>query len=223
MARVRIGVIGAGWWSTQSHIPGLLEYEHCRRGCARRPRPGRPQPCGRALRPRPHVSGPPGAPRGRRRRRRGRLRPAHLPLRDRARRARRRRGGPRREADGAAGSRGVGSRRAFEGAPASRSSSATRSSSRAWRRGRRQVLQGGEIGDLLLVSGLFASMVQSLFDARPDDYAHVFEFPAHRAEAGHLLGPRDLGWWPGADPDHARHGDGAVGDGRRARPRSTRG
>lgn len=26
MSRVRIGVVGAGWWSTQHHIPGLLAY-----------------------------------------------------------------------------------------------------------------------------------------------------------------------------------------------------
>jgi predicted dehydrogenase len=26
MSRVRVGVVGAGWWSTQHHIPGLLAY-----------------------------------------------------------------------------------------------------------------------------------------------------------------------------------------------------
>jgi predicted dehydrogenase len=25
---VRVGVIGAGWWSTRFHLPSLVEYEH---------------------------------------------------------------------------------------------------------------------------------------------------------------------------------------------------
>jgi predicted dehydrogenase len=29
MNRVRIGVVGTGWWATQFHIPGLLAYEGC--------------------------------------------------------------------------------------------------------------------------------------------------------------------------------------------------
>jgi predicted dehydrogenase len=28
MERVRVGVIGAGWWATQFHLPSLCEYEH---------------------------------------------------------------------------------------------------------------------------------------------------------------------------------------------------
>ena len=37
MAKARMGVIGAGWWATQFHIPSLKTYEkggpcrHCRR------------------------------------------------------------------------------------------------------------------------------------------------------------------------------------------------
>ena len=41
----------------------------------------------------------------------------------------------------------------------------------------RRALREGEIGDLLLVCGLFASMVQSYYSARPADYADVFKFP----------------------------------------------
>ena len=29
MTKVRVGVVGTGWWATQFHIPGLLAYEHC--------------------------------------------------------------------------------------------------------------------------------------------------------------------------------------------------
>ena len=29
MTKVRVGVVGTGWWATQHHIPGLLSYEHC--------------------------------------------------------------------------------------------------------------------------------------------------------------------------------------------------
>ena len=35
----------------------------------------------------------------------------------------------------------------------------------------------GRIGELLHVSGLFASMVESYFRGQPDDYADVFQFP----------------------------------------------
>src|SRR4051794_30408972 len=28
MTRVRIGVIGTGWWATQFHLPGLIDYAH---------------------------------------------------------------------------------------------------------------------------------------------------------------------------------------------------
>jgi len=41
----------------------------------------------------------------------------------------------------------------------------------------RLALGRGEIGDLLLVSGLFASMVQSYYSSRPGDYADLFKFP----------------------------------------------
>jgi len=112
-----------------------------------------------------------GAARLRRRRR-----AAHVSLRDRPGRPRRRSRRPRREA------------MVLRSAEAWTSSSA---------RGRRAPLVVGytfqftrlaeacpagrsrrrEIGDLLLVSGLFASMAQSYYSSRPQDYADVFKFP----------------------------------------------
>ena len=41
----------------------------------------------------------------------------------------------------------------------------------------RETIQSGAIGDLLHVSGLFASMVESYLRGRPEDYRSVFEFP----------------------------------------------
>lgn len=41
----------------------------------------------------------------------------------------------------------------------------------------RETIQSGRIGELIHVSGLFASMVESYFRGQPDDYAPVFEFP----------------------------------------------
>lgn len=40
-----------------------------------------------------------------------------------------------------------------------------------------ELLQSGRIGDLLHVSALFASMVESYYRGQPDDYADVFAFP----------------------------------------------
>lgn len=41
----------------------------------------------------------------------------------------------------------------------------------------RDAVSGGRIGELLHVSGLFASMVQAYYAGRPDDYRSVFDFP----------------------------------------------
>lgn len=41
----------------------------------------------------------------------------------------------------------------------------------------RDLIHSGRIGELICVSGLFASMVESYFRGRPDDYESVFEFP----------------------------------------------
>jgi predicted dehydrogenase len=176
MSRVRIGVIGTGWWSTQAHIPGLLEYEHADVVALADPDPV-------------NLS------RAAERYSIARTYPSHLALLEAG------------ELDGVivavphtyhyeiardALAAGVGVLvekpmvlRAAEAWDLVRRSKAaelplvvgytfqfTRLAERA-----RQALQGGEIGELLLVSGLFASMVESLYGARPDDYAHVFEFP----------------------------------------------
>ena len=176
MARVRIGVVGTGWWSTQSHIPGLLEYEHADVVALADPDPVN---LSRAAE-RYGVA---------------RTYASHLELLEAG------------DLDGVvvavphtyhyeiardALDAGMGVlvekpmvlRAAEAWDLVARSEAAglplvvgytfqfTRLAERT-----RQALQGGEIGELLLVSGLFASMVQSLFDARPDDYAHIFEFP----------------------------------------------
>jgi predicted dehydrogenase len=176
MARVRIGVVGTGWWATQFHFPGLLEYEHAEVVALA-------------------DSDPVNLSRAAERYEIARTYPSHLDLLEA--------GG----LDGVivavphayhyeiardALDAGVGVLvekpmvlRAVEAWDLVERSKAaevplvvgytfqfTRLAERA-----RQALRSGEIGDLLLVSGLFASMVQSYFSARPDDYADVFDFP----------------------------------------------
>lgn len=41
----------------------------------------------------------------------------------------------------------------------------------------RELVGGGRIGELLFVSGLFASMVEAYYRGRPEEYREVFEFP----------------------------------------------
>lgn len=41
----------------------------------------------------------------------------------------------------------------------------------------RQAVQGGELGELQLVAGLFSSMVEEYLRGRPDNYREVFDFP----------------------------------------------
>ena len=41
----------------------------------------------------------------------------------------------------------------------------------------REIIQSGRIGELRFVSGLFASMVESYYRGRPEDYEPVFQFP----------------------------------------------
>lgn len=41
----------------------------------------------------------------------------------------------------------------------------------------RELLTSGAVGELIHVSGLFASMVQSYYQGQPDDYRAVFDFP----------------------------------------------
>ena len=44
---------------------------------------------------------------------------------------------------------------------------------------RRNLVQSGKIGTVLFVSGLFASIVESYYRGRPDDYESVFQYPVH--------------------------------------------
>ena len=60
-------------------------------------------------------------------------------------------------------------------------------------------LRGGEIGELLHVTGYFASMVESFLRGRPEDYRPVFGFP--------VVGPEESTY---ADPDIAGGGQGQT-------------
>ena len=63
----------------------------------------------------------------------------------------------------------------------------------------REILRNGGIGDLLHVSGLFASMVESFLKGRPQDYKAVFQYP--------VTGP---GLDTYADPEIAGGGQGQT-------------
>src|SRR3954447_6426287 len=176
MTTVRVGVVGTGWWATQHHIPGLLAYEHCEVVALADRDPVNLERAAAAFRI-------------------GRTYADHQALLDAgdvdcvvvavphayhyeiAR-------------DGLDAGLGVLVEkpmvlRAAEAWDLVERSQArdlplvvgytfqfTRVAERA-----RRALRDGEIGDLLLVSGLFASMVQSYYSSRPADYADVFNFP----------------------------------------------
>lgn len=63
----------------------------------------------------------------------------------------------------------------------------------------RHAILDGEIGGLLHVSGVFASMVDSFFRGRPDDYERVFNFP--------VTGPDESTY---SDPEIAGGGQGQT-------------
>jgi predicted dehydrogenase len=63
----------------------------------------------------------------------------------------------------------------------------------------RAAIQGGEIGELLLVSGLFASMVHEYYRGRPESYRPVFDFP--------VTGPGESTY---SDPEIAGGGQGQT-------------
>jgi predicted dehydrogenase len=176
MTKVRVGVVGTGWWATQQHIPGLLAYEHCDVvALADRD----PVNLGRAA----EVFGV------------DRMYADHQALlaagdvdcivvavphayhyeiaRD--------------SLDAGLGvlvekPMVLRAAEAWDLVERSRARDLplvvgytfqfTRVAERA-----RRALREGEIGDLLLVSGLFASMAQSYYSSRPGDYADVFKFP----------------------------------------------
>jgi predicted dehydrogenase len=176
MTKVRVGVIGAGWWATQHHIPGLLVYDHCDVVALADPDPvnlaraaerfgvDRTYLDHRALLDAgavdcvvvavPHAY--------------------HYEI-------------ARDSLDAGLGvlvekPMVLRAHEAWDLVERSKARDLplvvgytfqfTRVAERA-----RRALRDGEIGDLLLVSGLFASMVQSYYNSRPGDYADVFEFP----------------------------------------------
>ena len=57
----------------------------------------------------------------------------------------------------------------------------------------REIVQSGVIGKVQLISGLFASMVESFFRSRPGDYHHVFEYPVTGPEPRSYSDPRIAG------------------------------
>ena len=63
----------------------------------------------------------------------------------------------------------------------------------------RQIVQSGRIGDLQFVSGIFTSMVESYLRGKPQDYASVFRFP--------LTGPEESTY---SDPALAGGGQGML-------------
>lgn len=53
----------------------------------------------------------------------------------------------------------------------------------------RELLRSGRIGELVAVAGLFASMVESYYRGRPQDYAEVFGFPVTGPSASTYADP----------------------------------
>lgn len=56
-----------------------------------------------------------------------------------------------------------------------------------------EVIRSGRIGELLHVSAVFASMVESFYRGQPDDYAEVFEFPVTGPSASTYADPAVAG------------------------------
>ena len=63
----------------------------------------------------------------------------------------------------------------------------------------REIVQSGRIGDLQFVSGIFTSMVESFLRGKPQEYASVFKFP--------LTGPEEASY---SDPKIAGGGQGML-------------
>jgi predicted dehydrogenase len=57
----------------------------------------------------------------------------------------------------------------------------------------REIVQSGAIGDLLHVSGLFASMVESFLRSRPHDYRVMFEYPVTGPDLNSYSDPKIAG------------------------------
>ena len=63
----------------------------------------------------------------------------------------------------------------------------------------REIVQSGQIGDLQFVSGIFTSMVESFLRGKPQEYASFFKFP--------VTGPEDASY---TDPKVAGGGQGML-------------
>ena len=72
----------------------------------------------------------------------------------------------------------------------------------------KEVVQSGGIGDLLHVSGLFASMVESFLRSRPQDYTSVFEYPVTGPALDTYSDPKVAGG--GQGQTQLSHGMGMV-------------
>lgn len=181
-ARVRIGVIGTGWWATQFHLPSLCDDERVEVAAIADPDADKLRLAGEAF----------GVDR------------RHLDHQDLLKAA---------DVDGviiavphayhydiAAAALAAGKHVLLEKPMTLRSEDAWDLVDRAERHGlhlvigythqftdraRRahEIVRSGRLGDLLLVSGLFASMVESYLRGRPQDYADVYGFAVTAPEA----------------------------------------
>ena len=57
----------------------------------------------------------------------------------------------------------------------------------------RELVQSGSIGELIHVSGLFASMIESFLKSRPDDYNVIFDYPVTGPESNSYSDPKISG------------------------------
>ena len=57
----------------------------------------------------------------------------------------------------------------------------------------RELVQSGSIGELIHVSGLFASMIESFLKSRPDDYSVIFDYPVTGPESNSYSDPKISG------------------------------
>lgn len=181
-APARIGVIGTGWWATQFHVPGLLGYEAAEVIALADPDADRLRAAGDAF----------GVER---------LYADHHELLDAA------------DVDGvvvavphahhydiAAAALDAGKHVMLEKPMTLRSEDAWDLVERARRRGLhlvigythqftdrawqvREIVRSGRLGQLRLVTGVFASMVESYLRGRPQDYAEAFGFPVLAPDA----------------------------------------
>ena len=75
----------------------------------------------------------------------------------------------------------------------------------------RDIVQSGRIGELQLVSGIFTSWVESYLRGRPEGLRRGVRLSGHGTGARQLLGPQDGRRRPGPPAGYAPDGHGAVG------------